>query len=240
MSIEGVKATCFARPNWETTGPTASHANGEARLLSPAPAGAVARGVPALLARDARAAGAAPRRRPAHPALRADPHARPCDERGAGAGSRRAGGLRRRRRAVVGQRRGDGRRHLDRRRARRRPGAVRRRAPLHRPRAIAAVAVRAAPVRGRMMDAPAPAPVRLIVWSDYLCPWCYVAATRLHRVQEEFGDRVELEWRSYLRRPYPAPPRTREKSRTYTRTGPGPPAEPDAPAFRVWESDAGP
>jgi len=91
-----------------------------------------------------------------------------------------------------------------------------------------------------MMDAPAPAPVRLIVWSDYLCPWCYVAATRLHRVQEEFGDRVELEWRSYLLRPYPDPSRTLEKFRTYTQSWARPAAEPDAPAFRVWESDAGP
>jgi predicted DsbA family dithiol-disulfide isomerase len=91
-----------------------------------------------------------------------------------------------------------------------------------------------------MMDAPARDPVRLIVWSDYLCPWCYVAATRLHRVQQEFGDRVELEWRSYLLRPYPDPSRTLEKFRTYTQSWARPAAEPDAPAFRVWESDAGP
>src|SRR5262245_45258902 len=87
-----------------------------------------------------------------------------------------------------------------------------------------------------MMDEP----VRLAVWSDYLCPWCYVAATRLHRLQEEFGDRVELEWRSYLLRPYPDPGRTLEKFRAYTRSWARPAAEPDAPAFRQWESDAGP
>jgi predicted DsbA family dithiol-disulfide isomerase len=83
-------------------------------------------------------------------------------------------------------------------------------------------------------------PVRLIVWSDYLCPWCYVAATRLHRLREEFGDRIALEWRSYLLRPYPNSARTLEEFRTYTESWARPASEPDAPAFRVWESDSGP
>ena len=84
------------------------------------------------------------------------------------------------------------------------------------------------------------APVRLVVWSDYLCPWCYVAATRLHRLQEEAGDRVALEWRSFLLRPYPDRTRSLEQFRTYTRSWARPAAEPDAPVFRPWESDAGP
>ena len=83
-------------------------------------------------------------------------------------------------------------------------------------------------------------PVRLIVTSDYLCPWCYVAAVRLRRLSEEFGDRVALEWRSFLLRPYPDPSRTLEQFRTYTRSWERPAAEPDAPTFRVWLSDAGP
>ena len=84
------------------------------------------------------------------------------------------------------------------------------------------------------------APVQLIVTSDYLCPWCYVAAVRLRRLQEELGDRVALEWRSFLLRPYPDRSRTLEQFRTYTRSWERPAAEPDAPTFRVWESDAGP
>jgi predicted DsbA family dithiol-disulfide isomerase len=84
------------------------------------------------------------------------------------------------------------------------------------------------------------APVRLIVNSDYLCPWCYLAAVRLQRVAEEFGDRVAIEWRSYLLRPYPDASRTLDKFRAYTRSWERPAAEPDAPVFRVWESDAGP
>jgi predicted DsbA family dithiol-disulfide isomerase len=84
------------------------------------------------------------------------------------------------------------------------------------------------------------APVRLTVWSDYLCPWCYVAATRLHRLRDELAGSVALEWRSYLLRPYPNAARTLEEFRAYTRTWARPAAEPDAPAFRQWESDAGP
>lgn len=83
-------------------------------------------------------------------------------------------------------------------------------------------------------------PTRLIVYSDYLCPWCYLGATRLQRVQEEFGARVQVEWRSFLLRPQPDPRRTLEKFRAYTRSWERPAAEPDAPLFRAWDSDAGP
>jgi predicted DsbA family dithiol-disulfide isomerase len=40
-------------------------------------------------------------------------------------------------------------------------------------------------------------PVRLDVFSDYLCPWCYNAAVRLHEIQEFYGDRVQLHWRTF-------------------------------------------
>ena len=84
------------------------------------------------------------------------------------------------------------------------------------------------------------APVQLIVTSDYLCPWCYVAAVRLRRLQEEFGERLALVWQSFLLRPYPDRSRTLEQFRAYTRSWERPAVEPDAPTFRVWESDAGP
>jgi len=83
-------------------------------------------------------------------------------------------------------------------------------------------------------------PVHLVVWSDYLCPWCYLAATRLRRIEEEFGDRVTMEWRTFLLRPHPDPERTLEKFRAYTQSWLRPAAEPDAPAFRPWASDEGP
>jgi predicted DsbA family dithiol-disulfide isomerase len=41
------------------------------------------------------------------------------------------------------------------------------------------------------------APVRLDVFSDYLCPWCYNAAVRLRDVQQAYGDRVRVHWRTF-------------------------------------------
>jgi predicted DsbA family dithiol-disulfide isomerase len=82
--------------------------------------------------------------------------------------------------------------------------------------------------------------VELIVWSDYLCPWCYVGAVRLRRLEAEFGPRLAIEWRTYLLRPHPDPTRTLERFRAYTTSWTRPAAEADAPSFRVWSSDEGP
>lgn len=81
---------------------------------------------------------------------------------------------------------------------------------------------------------------RLIVYSDYLCPWCYVAAVRLRRLADELGDGVDIEWRSYLLRPRPDPKRTLEKFREYTKSWLRAAAEEEAAEFRVWSSDEGP
>ena len=35
-------------------------------------------------------------------------------------------------------------------------------------------------------------PVRLDVFSDYLCPWCYNAAVRLREIREVYGERVRV------------------------------------------------
>lgn len=40
-------------------------------------------------------------------------------------------------------------------------------------------------------------PVRLDVFSDYLCPWCYNAAVRLADVERLYGDRVRVHWRAF-------------------------------------------
>ena len=82
--------------------------------------------------------------------------------------------------------------------------------------------------------------LRLIVHSDYLCPWCYNAAVRLERLEEELEGQVELAWRTYLLRPEPDPRRTLEKFRTYTRSWLTPAGEPDAGTFQTWQGDAGP
>jgi len=85
-----------------------------------------------------------------------------------------------------------------------------------------------------------PAPVRLVVWSDYLCPWCHLGTRRVRRLEEEFGDALAVEWRAFLLRPVPAGARPLEKFRAYTQSWLRPAAEPDAPEFRPWATDAGP
>ena len=59
-------------------------------------------------------------------------------------------------------------------------------------------------------------------------------------MEEEFGDSLEIEWRSFLLRPRPAEKRDLEKFARYTQSWLRPAAEPDAPHFRVWESSHGP
>ena len=83
-------------------------------------------------------------------------------------------------------------------------------------------------------------PVHLIVYSDYLCPWCYNASVRLDRLRRELGDRVRIEWRSFLLRPEPSAERDLERFRRYTRSWLRPASEPDSGTFRVWETEAGP
>jgi predicted DsbA family dithiol-disulfide isomerase len=83
-------------------------------------------------------------------------------------------------------------------------------------------------------------PVHFLVYSDYLCPWCYNAAVRLGRVEREYGDQVRIEWRSFLLRPRPSRGRDLEKFRDYTRSWLRPAGEPDSGEFRVWQGDAGP
>ncbi len=63
---------------------------------------------------------------------------------------------------------------------------------------------------------------------------------RLRQIQEEFGERVQCEWRSFLLRPQADPRRTLEKFRAYTQSWQRPAGEPEAPPFRVWQGDAGP
>lgn len=45
----------------------------------------------------------------------------------------------------------------------------------------------------------------LDIWSDYVCPYCYLELPVLERLREEFGDRVLIEWHAYELRPDPVP-----------------------------------
>ena len=82
--------------------------------------------------------------------------------------------------------------------------------------------------------------LRFIVYSDYLCPWCYVVDVRLRALAERYGDDVVYEHRSYLLRPQHQESRNLEKFRRYTESWRRPAAEPDAPRFQVWQTDEGP
>lgn len=46
---------------------------------------------------------------------------------------------------------------------------------------------------------------RITVFSDYVCPFCYLEEPDLARVREEYGDAVEVDWRAYELRPDPIP-----------------------------------
>jgi predicted DsbA family dithiol-disulfide isomerase len=59
-------------------------------------------------------------------------------------------------------------------------------------------------------------------------------------MEEEFGDSLEIEWRSFLLRPRPGEKRDLERFVRYTQSWLRPAAEPDAPCFRVWASGEGP
>lgn len=47
--------------------------------------------------------------------------------------------------------------------------------------------------------------VRITVFSDYVCPFCYLEEPDLARVKEHYGDGVTVDWRAYELRPYPVP-----------------------------------
>ena len=43
------------------------------------------------------------------------------------------------------------------------------------------------------------------VWSDYVCPFCWLEASVLDRVRARFGDAVEVRWHAFELRPDPVP-----------------------------------
>jgi len=59
-------------------------------------------------------------------------------------------------------------------------------------------------------------PVRLCLFHDVLCAFCQVAAERLRRIEDEFGDLVEVELRPFPLRTEPASP-TRSELRRQVR-----------------------
>ena len=48
-------------------------------------------------------------------------------------------------------------------------------------------------------------PIRIAVWSDYVCPFCYLELPVLDRLQAEFDGHLEVDWLAFELRPEPAP-----------------------------------
>ena len=46
---------------------------------------------------------------------------------------------------------------------------------------------------------------RITIFSDYVCPFCYLEEPDLARVREQYGESVEVDWRAYELRPDPIP-----------------------------------
>ena len=47
--------------------------------------------------------------------------------------------------------------------------------------------------------------VLISVWSDYVCPFCYLEVPVLEQIKAEYGQRVEIRWRAFELRPDPVP-----------------------------------
>ena len=83
-------------------------------------------------------------------------------------------------------------------------------------------------------------PLGIVVYSDFLCPWCYNVTVRMRRLEAEFAGRIELEWRTYLLRPVKKTGRDAERFRRYTEGWQRPAAEEDAGTFRPWSGEEPP
>ena len=47
--------------------------------------------------------------------------------------------------------------------------------------------------------------MQIDVWSDYVCPFCYLQEPVVERIEREFATQVQVRWRSYELRPEPEP-----------------------------------
>ena len=68
--------------------------------------------------------------------------------------------------------------------------------------------------------------MRIEIWSDVVCPWCYIGKRRLERALGEFehADEVEVTWRSFQLNP-DTPPGTAVPTRDYLAQRFGPQAQ---------------
>ncbi|MFC0253395.1 DsbA family oxidoreductase [Massilia consociata] len=50
-----------------------------------------------------------------------------------------------------------------------------------------------------------PAPISIDIWSDYVCPFCYLELPPIRRLQEQYAGQVNVTWRAFELRPDPKP-----------------------------------
>lgn len=50
-----------------------------------------------------------------------------------------------------------------------------------------------------------PTRVRIDVWSDYVCPFCYLELPAIRKLEAQFGDQLTVVWRAFELRPEPKP-----------------------------------
>lgn len=49
------------------------------------------------------------------------------------------------------------------------------------------------------------AQLRIDIWSDYVCPFCYLELPVIDRLQQAYGTTLEVRWRAFELRPEPVP-----------------------------------
>lgn len=47
--------------------------------------------------------------------------------------------------------------------------------------------------------------VAVDIWSDYVCPFCYLELPAVNRLKQEYGTRIEVTWHAFELRPDPVP-----------------------------------
>ena len=47
--------------------------------------------------------------------------------------------------------------------------------------------------------------MQIEVWSDYVCPFCYLQEPVVEQIEREFAGQVQVRWRAYELRPEPEP-----------------------------------
>jgi predicted DsbA family dithiol-disulfide isomerase len=47
--------------------------------------------------------------------------------------------------------------------------------------------------------------VRIDVWSDYVCPFCYLELPPIRKLEQQFGEQLKVVWRAFELRPEPKP-----------------------------------